>query len=125
MTKLLGGSYEPKTYFNYDDGVVLAKPHRIAAELEVKGDALQCILDSDEQARGPVNLRPCVSRNFIECLVKMIFIPQLPVNDGLSRPVRVSYPAVGSLLNPRFPAPGNMYVRASQVIPSLILRVLR
>src|SRR5262249_559529 len=74
--------------------------------------------------RGPINLRPCVSRNFIECLVKMIFIPQLPVNDGLSRPVRVSYPPEGSLLNPRFPAPVNMYVRPSQVTTSVVIRAL-
>jgi N-methylhydantoinase B len=124
IAKLPGGFYGPQTDFIDDDGVDLAKPHRISAALEVKGDVLHFILDSGEQARGPVNLRPCVSRNFIECLVKMIFIPQLPVNDGLSRPVRVSYPPVGSLLNPRFPAPVNMYVRASQVITSLILRVL-
>jgi N-methylhydantoinase B len=65
-----------------------------------------------------------VSRNFIECLVKMIFVPRLPVNDGLSRPVRVSYPPEGSLLNPRFPAPVNMYVRPSQVTTSVLLRVL-
>ena len=85
---------------------------------------LHFLLDSDAQARGPINLRPCVSRNFIECLVKMIFIPALPVNDGLSRPVRVSYPPEGSLLNPRFPAPVNMYVRPSQVTTSVIMRVL-
>src|SRR6516164_9348049 len=124
IARLPGGLYGPQTDFIDDDGVDLAKPHRISASLEVKGDTLHFMLDSDEQARGPINLRPCVSRNFIECLVKMIFIPQLPVNDGLSRPVRVSYPPVGSLLNPRFPAPVNMYVRASQIITSLILRVL-
>src|SRR5260370_28570512 len=54
----------------------------------------------------------------------MIFLPRLPVNDGLSRPVRVSYPPEGSLLNPRFPAPVNMYVRPSQVTTSVIMRVL-
>ncbi len=54
--------------------------HRITARLEVKGDTLHFILDSDLQARGPVNLRPCVSRNFIECLVKMMFGKKLPVN---------------------------------------------
>jgi N-methylhydantoinase B len=54
----------------------------------------------------------------------MIFIPDLPVNDGLSRPVRVSYPPEGSLLNPRFPAPVNMYVRPSQVTTAVIKRVL-
>jgi N-methylhydantoinase B len=38
--------------------------------------------------------------------------------------VRVSYPPEGSLLNPRFPAPVNMYVRPSQVTTSVIMRVL-
>ena len=118
------GRYGPETDWLDDDGVDLARPHRIAASLEVKGDTLHFILDSDAQARGPINLRPCVSRNFIECLVKMILIPQLPVNDGLSRPVQVSYPPEGSLLNPRYPAPVNMYVRPSQITTSVVMRVL-
>jgi N-methylhydantoinase B len=118
------GIYGPETDYLDDDGVDLDKPHRISASLEVSGDTLHFVLESDAQARGPVNLRPCVSRNFIECLVKMIFVPRLPVNDGLSRPVRVSYPPEGSLLNPRFPAPVNMYVRPSQVTTSVLLRVL-
>jgi N-methylhydantoinase B len=118
------GIYGPETDYLDDDGVDLDKPHPISASLEVSGDTLHFILDSDAQARGPINLRPCVSRNFIECLVKMIFVPRLPVNDGLSRPVRVSYPPEGSLLNPRFPAPVNMYVRPSQVTTSVLLRVL-
>jgi N-methylhydantoinase B len=46
------------------------------------------------------------------------------VNDGLSRPVRVSYPPEGSLLNPRFPAPVNMYVRPSQITTSVVMRAL-
>jgi N-methylhydantoinase B len=118
------GSFGPETDYLDDDGVELTKPHRISASLEKRGETLHFILDSDVQARGPVNLRPCVSRNFIECLVKMIFIPHLPVNDGLSRPVKVSYPPEGSLLNPRYPAPVNMYVRPSQVTTSVVLRVL-
>src|SRR6516164_4584134 len=118
------GRYGPQTDYLDDDGVDLSTSHRISASLEVNGDTLHFILDSDRQARGPINLRPCVSRNFIECLVKMIFIPDLPVNDGLSRPVRVSYPPEGSLLNPRFPAPVNMYVRPSQVTTAVIMRVL-
>ena len=124
IAKAPDGRYGPETDWLDDDGVDLAKPHRISASLEKSGDTLHFILDSDEQARGPINLRPCVSRNFIECLVKMIFIPQLPVNDGLSRPVRVSYPPEGSLLNPRFPAPVNMYVRPSQVTSSVVIRAL-
>ena len=113
IAKVPDGRYGPETDCLDDDGIDLAKPHRISASLEVKGDTLHFILDSDAQARGPINLRPCVSRNFIECLVKMVFIPTLPVNDGLSRPVRVSYPPEGSLLNPRFPGAGE-HVRAAE-----------
>jgi N-methylhydantoinase B len=124
IAKVPDGRYGPQADHLDDDGVDLETPHRIAASLAVEGDTLHFILDSDGQARGPINLRPCVSRNFIECLVKMIFIPALPVNDGLSRPVRITYPPEGSLINPRFPAPVNMYVRPSQVLTSVIMRVL-
>ncbi|HEX9463765.1 MAG TPA: hydantoinase B/oxoprolinase family protein [Alphaproteobacteria bacterium] len=124
IAKVPDGVYGPETDYLDDDGVELNKPHRISVTLEVKGDTLHFILDSDAQARGPINLRPCVSRNFIECCVKMVFGTQLPVNDGLSRPVRISYPPEGSLLNPRYPAPVNMYVRPSQVTTSCIVRAL-
>ncbi|MBI3014818.1 MAG: hydantoinase B/oxoprolinase family protein [Candidatus Tectomicrobia bacterium] len=124
IAKVPAGLYGPESDYLDDDGVDLDRPYRITASLEVKGDRLHFILDSDPQARGPINLRPCVSRNFIECCVKMVFAPQLPVNDGLSRPVRISYPPEGSLLNPRYPAPVNMYVRPSQITTSVIVRVL-
>ncbi len=124
IAKVPAGLYGPETDYLDDDGVDLDRPYRITASLEVKGDTLNFILDSDPQARGPINLRPCVSRNFIECCVKMVFAPELPVNDGLSRPVHISYPPEGSLLNPRYPAPVNMYVRPSQITTSVIVRVL-
>ena len=124
IAKVPDGIYGPESDYLDDDGIDLTKSYRISVTLEVKGDMLHFILDSDPQARGPINLRPCVSRNFIQCLVKMVFIPRLPVNDGLSRPVRVSYPPEGSLLNPRFPAPVNMYVRPSQVTTSVAIRAL-
>jgi len=124
IAKVPDGYYGPESDYLDDDGIDLDKSYRISAALEVKGDTLHFILDSDAQARGPINLRPCVSRNFIQCLVKMVLIPRLPVNDGLSRPVQVSYPPEGSLLNPRFPAPVNMYVRPSQVTTSVAIRAL-
>jgi N-methylhydantoinase B len=124
IVKVPDGLYGPETDYLDDDGIDLNKSYRISATLEVKGDTLHFILNSDAQARGPINLRPCVSKNFIQCLVKMVFIPNLPVNDGLSRPVQVSYPPEGSLLNPRFPAPVNMYVRPSQVTTSVAIRAL-
>ena len=124
ILKVPDGVYGPETDWIDDDGVELGKPHRISATLVVEGDTLHFMLDSDQQARGPVNLRSCVSRNFIQCCVKMIFIPKLPVNEGLSRPIKVSYPPEGSLLNPRYPAPCNMYVRPSQMTTSVVVRTL-
>jgi N-methylhydantoinase B len=124
IAKVPAGVYGPESDYLDDDGVDLDKSYRVSATLEVKNGVLHFILDSDPQARGPINLRPCVSRNFIQCLVKMVFIPNLPVNDGLSRPVQVSYPPEGSLLNPRYPAPVNMYVRPSQITTSVAIRAL-
>jgi len=124
IAKVPDGVYGPETDHLDDDGIDLERPYRITVSLEVRGDTLHFILDSDPQARGPINLRPCVSRNFIECCVKMVFGRDLPVNEGLSRPVHVSYPPEGSLLNPRYPAPVNMYVRPSQITTSLVVRVL-
>ncbi len=124
LLKIPDGTFGPEHDWIDDDGIDLGKPHRISATLTKQADTLHFALDSDAQARGPINLRPCVSRNFIQCLVKMIFIPKLPVNEGLSRPITVSYPAEGSLLNPRYPAPCNMYVRPSQMITSAVVRTL-
>ena len=124
IAKLPPGMYGPETDYLDDDGIDREKSLRISCAVEVKGDQLNFILDSDAQARGPLNLRPCVSRTFIECWVKMAFGPNLPVNDGMARVVNITYPPEGSLINPRFPAPVNMYVRASQMVASVCCRVL-
>ena len=124
IAKVPDGRYGPETDWHRRRRRRDDPPHRISATLEVKGDTLKFILDSDQQARGPINLRPCVSRNFIECLVKMVFGPKLPVNGGLSRPISVVYPPEGSVLNPRFPAAVNMYVRPSQITTSVVMRTL-
>jgi N-methylhydantoinase B len=124
IAKVPEGIYGPETDYLDDDGIDLERSYRISASLQVKNGMLNFVLDSDQQARGPINLRPCVSRNFIECLVKMVFVPKLPVNGGLSRLVNVTYPPEGSLLNPRYPAPVNMYVRPSQITTSVVMRTL-
>lgn len=122
--RLKPGRYGPVVDYLDDDGINRDKPLRIALSLEIKKDSLHFALDSDPQATGPLNLRPCVSRNVIDCWVKMAFAPSLPVNDGMTRPIEVTFPPEGSLLNPRFPAPVNMYVRASQLISTLVARIL-
>ena len=71
-----------------------------------------------------MNLRPCVIRNFIDCLAVAVLCPDLPVNQGISRPIHVAFPPEGSILNPRYPAPVNMYVRPAQMVTSVVQMVL-
>jgi N-methylhydantoinase B len=124
IAKLPQGVYGPETDYLDDDGAGRDKPLRISCSLEIKGDEFNFILDSDPQAIGPLNLRPCVSRTVLECWVKMAFGPNLPVNDGMARVVKITFPPEGSLLNPKYPAPVNMYVRAGQMVASVCCRVL-
>ena len=124
IAKLPEGIYGPEIDFLDDDGIDREKRLQISCSLEVKDSTLHFILGSDPQARGPLNLRPCVSRTIIECWVKMAFGQNVPVNDGMARVVKITLPPEGSLLNPKFPAPVNMYTRPSVVVSSVCCRVL-
>ncbi len=125
IAKLPPGRYGPVSDQLDDDGIDRDRPLFIGGSLEVKDDSLLYFtLDSDTQARGPLNFRPCLSRNLIECWVKMALGPDLPVNDGMTRVVRVAFPPEGSLINPRFPAPVNSYIRGSQMVASICCRLL-
>jgi N-methylhydantoinase B len=124
IAELPDGTYGPETDYLDDDGIDRDKSLRVSCTLEVKGDELHFILDSDAQAKGPLNLRPCVSRTLLECWTKMAFGADLPVNDGMARVVKITYPPEGSLLNPKYPAAVNMYVRAGQLVASVACRVL-
>lgn len=118
------GTYGPCEDWLDDDGIDLDRPYRIAATLRVQGDELYFDLEAADQARGPINVRPCVMRSFIACIVMAILCPELPVNEGLCRPVHVNFPPEGTLLNPRYPAPVNMYVRPGQITTSVIQMAL-
>lgn len=118
------GTYGPCEDFLDDDGIDPHKSYRIAATLRVREDELFFNLEASEQARGPINLRPCVMRSLIPCIVVAVLCPELPVNEGISRPIHVTFPPEGTVLNPRYPAPVNMYVRPSQMTASVIQMAL-
>ena len=50
IAKVPDGLYGPETDYLDDDGIDLNKSYRISASLEVKGDTLRFILDSDDKA---------------------------------------------------------------------------
>jgi N-methylhydantoinase B len=99
----------PITDYMDDDGINLDQPLAITASLEKRGGELTFTLDSAPQARGPINLRPCISRAVIEYVCKAVLAPQLPNNHGVGKPIAINFPPEGTLLNPRYPAAVNMY----------------
>lgn len=105
-----------------DDGINLDRPYRMSVKIRREGDELHFHLDSDEQASGPINFRPCMTAAAVYFCVKAIFAGDLPNNVGLQRPIRLHFPPVGSLINPAYLAPVNMYSMSSLRMADVLLR---
>jgi N-methylhydantoinase B len=110
--------------FMDDDGVTPDRPYRMAVRITRRGDELHFYLDSDSQAAGPINFRPCMTAAAAYFCVKAIFARDLPNNVGLQRAIRLHFPPVGSLINPAYLAPVNMYSMASLRMADVLLRAL-
>ncbi len=108
--------------FMDDDGVNLERPYRMSVRITRRGDELHFFLDSDEQAAGPINFRPCMTAAAVYFCVKAIFALDLPNNVGLQHPIRLHFPPVGSLINPAYLAPVNMYSMSSLRMADVLLR---
>ncbi|MGE0653717.1 MAG: hydantoinase B/oxoprolinase family protein, partial [Alphaproteobacteria bacterium] len=110
--------------FMDDDGINLDQPYRMSVRVARRGDELHFHLDSDPQASGPINFRPCMTAAAAYFCVKAIFARDLPNNVGLQHPIRLHFPPVGSLINPAYLAPVNMYSMSSLRMADVLLRAL-
>lgn len=120
IEKVPDGVYGPYEDFLDDDSIEFDREFRIAATMTVKGDELFLELESSPQARGPINLRPCVAHYLLTSFISAALCPDLPLNQGVSRPMHITFPPEGTILNPRYPAAVNMYVRPSQILNSVV-----
>ncbi|MEC7674635.1 MAG: hydantoinase B/oxoprolinase family protein, partial [Pseudomonadota bacterium] len=96
-----------------DDGIGQA-PVRVKAKLTVEGDGIEVdFAGSDPQVKTNMN-NPFASTEAaaIACLKSVLTDPDVPINDGSTRAIKVTAP-LGSVLNPTPPAP----VRA-RLLPS-------
>ncbi len=102
------GRYDAERFVD-DDGIELEKPVRIHVAAEKRGDRLHFDFSgSADQTRGPANIRPpLVQAACAYALISMID-PHMYVSSGLLRAFSITA-RVGSVLNPRFPAPVNTY----------------
>ena len=97
------GTYVGETWTDHD----FHGRHDIAvrATVTVAGDSLAIdFAGSDAQAHGFINSPLTNTRSFVFAAIATVLPSDIPINDGLMRPVRVEAPA-GSIVNPRPPAP--------------------
>ncbi len=115
------GRVGPITDYMDDDGIDLDRPLAITAALEKRGEELVFTFDSAPQARGPLNVRPCITRAATEYVCKAVLAPGLPNNHGVGEPITIHFPPEGHLLNPRYPAPVNMYASTVHRVSPLVM----
>ena len=97
-----------------DDDGIGQEPVRIKAKLTIDGDGIEIdFAGSDPQVKTNIN-NPFASTEAaaIACLKSVLTDPDVPINDGSTRAIKVTAPK-GSILNPLPPAP----VRA-RLLPS-------
>ncbi|WP_159994590.1 hydantoinase B/oxoprolinase family protein [Roseomonas sp. 18066] len=97
------GIYDFEDFLD-DDGID-AKPIRIHAVIEVRGEEMVIDLSGcGPQAVGPVNATLASSGSAVSYAVMAIADQEIPPNAGCYRPVKVIAPE-GSIVNARHPAP--------------------
>jgi N-methylhydantoinase B len=110
IAQLRGGVFVASDHLD-DDGIE-ARP--LLIKVSVRRQAATLIIDftgSSPQARGPVNAVFAVTAGAAYIAVLSSLDPNVPVNAGCYRPIRVIAPE-GTIVNPKEPAPcvaGNTY----------------
>jgi N-methylhydantoinase B len=66
-------------------------------------------------------VRPCITRAVTEYVCKAVLAPDLPNNHGAGKPIAIQFPPEGHLLNPRYPAPVNMYASTAHRVSPLVM----
>lgn len=106
------------------DGVRVDRPVRFHVAVTVKGDSVHFDFSaSDDQTRGPVNLRPPYAEMCTFYALLCVADPSLPFNDGLRRAVTFDF-REGSVLNPRLPAPVSAATVSSYRLMDIVLEAL-
>lgn len=107
-----------------DDGVDLGKPVRLHVRVEKRGDGVRFdFTQSNDQTRGPANVRPPLVRAACAFCLTTLVDPHLAINEGLLRVVELET-RPGSVVDPRFPAPVNTYNPTMHAIADAVFEAL-
>ncbi len=117
------GTYEAEGFID-NDGVDLERPVRLHVAVTKTGDRILFDFSgSDDQTKGPANIRPPLVRSACYYALVAMIDPHLPNNHGLARVVETAF-RERSVLNPAFPAPVNTYAPTLVAVTEIVLRAL-
>jgi N-methylhydantoinase B len=117
------GRYENTEYMD-DDGVNIEKPIKVHVTAEVKGDEVYLdFTGTDAAVDGPINCAIAPTMASIYYVVNALGDPDIPPNDGCTRPITVKLP-LGSLVNPTPPHACNSRTQTCHRITDVLLGAL-
>lgn len=117
------GVHEAEAFVD-NDGIVLDRRLRYHVRIEKRGDRILFdFTGSDDQATGPVNIRPSLARGCCYYALIATIDPELANNGGLARCVETIF-RPGSILDPVFPAPVNTYMASTIALTEASLEAL-
>lgn len=104
IEKIPDGTYQFTDYLDHD-GVDLDRPLQVTARVTIAGSEMHVDFEGTSgQTRGPANVPPGAAIASVYFVVRAITRGDIPNNSGCYRPISVKAP-LGSVLNPRRPAP--------------------
>lgn len=117
------GTHEAEAYVD-DDGISPDRRVRYHVRIEKTGDRIGFdFTGCDDQAPGPLNIRPPLVRGCCyQALIAMID-PELPNDGGLARVVEARFRR-GSAVDPHFPAPCSAYTPSTNALIEALVDAL-
>ncbi len=117
------GAFEAEAFVD-NDGITLDRPVRYHVRVEKTGERIRFdFTGSDDQAQGPVNIRPPLARGCCYYALIAMIDPALDNDGGVARVVETAF-RPGSVLDPHFPAPCNSYMASTIAICEATLTAL-
>ena len=110
--------------FIESDGIDLDHPVGIRVRVEKQGEKLRFDFQgSDDQTRGPANIRPPLVRSCCHYAFLAVSDPEIPNNDGLAQALQIDTRR-GSILDPKFPGSLTSYASTAQIVMEICIAAL-
>lgn len=123
IEKIPDGTYEAESFLD-DDGVDLGLPVPIRVKVTIRGSELTVDFSGmSPQVRGPINAGPPVGVSAAKLALKYLAAPEVLINEGCFRPLRVILPR-GTLISAEEPAAMSWWQTPVLTVIDTILRAV-